>query len=145
MFDTPPVDEMKNPYSQLTHRLLTLQMCAALKSETELLRCLDWEICRNSLTHSIIFTLSSFLGKQCFLVLRQQQFNVQALVAVGDRASKQMVKFAAKWVLRLLFLSEHVETMVGKSWALLVHQSIFTHSECGGGGGINHLSLGNKS
>uniref|UniRef100_A0A8C6TWL0 Aspartate--tRNA ligase, cytoplasmic n=1 Tax=Neogobius melanostomus TaxID=47308 RepID=A0A8C6TWL0_9GOBI len=34
-------------------------------------------------------------GKQCFLVLRQQQFNVQALVAVGDRASKQMVKFAA--------------------------------------------------
>lgn len=36
------------------------------------------------------------LGKQCFLVLRQQQFNVQALVAVGERASKQMVKFAAK-------------------------------------------------
>uniref|UniRef100_A0A8C7TUY5 Aspartate--tRNA ligase, cytoplasmic n=1 Tax=Oncorhynchus mykiss TaxID=8022 RepID=A0A8C7TUY5_ONCMY len=35
------------------------------------------------------------LGKQCFLVLRQQQFNVQALVAVGERASKQMVKFAA--------------------------------------------------
>ncbi|XP_038132284.1 aspartate--tRNA ligase, cytoplasmic [Cyprinodon tularosa] len=34
-------------------------------------------------------------GKQCFLVLRQQQFNAQALVAVGDRASKQMVKFAA--------------------------------------------------
>lgn len=33
-------------------------------------------------------------GKQCFLVLRQQQFNVQALVAVGDHASKQMVKFA---------------------------------------------------
>uniref|UniRef100_UPI00398EFC75 aspartate--tRNA ligase, cytoplasmic n=1 Tax=Pristiophorus japonicus TaxID=55135 RepID=UPI00398EFC75 len=34
-------------------------------------------------------------GKQCFLVLRQQQFNVQGLVAVGDRVSKQMVKFAA--------------------------------------------------
>ncbi|XP_060786416.1 aspartate--tRNA ligase, cytoplasmic [Neoarius graeffei] len=34
-------------------------------------------------------------GKQCFLVLRQQQFNVQALVAVGEQASKQMVKFAA--------------------------------------------------
>ncbi|MCJ8732944.1 hypothetical protein PDJAM_G00217290 [Pangasius djambal] len=34
-------------------------------------------------------------GKQCFLVLRQQQFNVQALVAVGERASKQMVKFGA--------------------------------------------------
>ncbi|XP_048857854.1 aspartate--tRNA ligase, cytoplasmic-like [Brienomyrus brachyistius] len=34
-------------------------------------------------------------GKQCFLVLRQQQFNVQALVAVGEHTSKQMVKFAA--------------------------------------------------
>ncbi|XP_034280228.1 aspartate--tRNA ligase, cytoplasmic isoform X2 [Pantherophis guttatus] len=34
-------------------------------------------------------------GKQCFLVIRQQQFNIQALVAVGDHASKQMVKFAA--------------------------------------------------
>ncbi|XP_075037050.1 aspartate--tRNA ligase, cytoplasmic [Mixophyes fleayi] len=34
-------------------------------------------------------------GKQCFLVLRQQQFNIQALVAVGDWASKQMVKFSA--------------------------------------------------
>ncbi|XP_027740101.1 aspartate--tRNA ligase, cytoplasmic isoform X3 [Empidonax traillii] len=34
-------------------------------------------------------------GKQCFLVLRQQQFNIQALVAVGQHASKQMVKFAA--------------------------------------------------
>uniref|UniRef100_A0A4W3IDD6 Aspartate--tRNA ligase, cytoplasmic n=1 Tax=Callorhinchus milii TaxID=7868 RepID=A0A4W3IDD6_CALMI len=34
-------------------------------------------------------------GKQCFLVLRQQQFNVQGLVAVGDHVSKQMVKFAA--------------------------------------------------
>ncbi|XP_062904707.1 aspartate--tRNA ligase, cytoplasmic [Mobula hypostoma] len=34
-------------------------------------------------------------GKQCFLVLRQQQFNIQGLVAVGDHVSKQMVKFAA--------------------------------------------------
>ncbi|XP_041057219.1 aspartate--tRNA ligase, cytoplasmic [Carcharodon carcharias] len=34
-------------------------------------------------------------GKQCFLVLRQRQFNVQGLVAVGDHVSKQMVKFAA--------------------------------------------------
>ncbi|KAI5627506.1 aspartate--tRNA ligase, cytoplasmic [Silurus asotus] len=34
-------------------------------------------------------------GKQCFLVLRQQQWNVQALVAVGEKASKQMVKFCA--------------------------------------------------
>ena len=68
-------------------------------------------------------------GKQCFLVLRQQQFNVQALVAVGDRASKQMVKFAAKWVQRLFFLSDVAKTMVGKSSALIVHWSIFTQSE----------------
>ncbi|XP_070536706.1 aspartate--tRNA ligase, cytoplasmic-like [Ptychodera flava] len=34
-------------------------------------------------------------GKQCFLVLRQQHYNVQGLVAVGDIASKAMVKFAA--------------------------------------------------
>ncbi|XP_078408603.1 aspartate--tRNA ligase, cytoplasmic [Cetorhinus maximus] len=34
-------------------------------------------------------------GKQCFLVLRQRQFNVQGLVAVGDHVSKQMVRFAA--------------------------------------------------
>ncbi|MEQ2157897.1 Aspartate--tRNA ligase, cytoplasmic, partial [Goodea atripinnis] len=36
--------------------------------------------------------------KQCFLVLRQQQFNVQALVAVGDRASKQMVYKKSFWL-----------------------------------------------
>ncbi|XP_055347102.1 aspartate--tRNA ligase, cytoplasmic-like [Paramacrobiotus metropolitanus] len=34
-------------------------------------------------------------GKQCFFVLRQQQFTVQAYLAVGEKISKQMVKFAA--------------------------------------------------
>jgi aspartyl-tRNA synthetase len=34
-------------------------------------------------------------GKQCFFVLRQQQYTVQALLAVSERVSKQMVKFAA--------------------------------------------------
>uniref|UniRef100_UPI00358E69FB aspartate--tRNA ligase, cytoplasmic isoform X1 n=2 Tax=Myxine glutinosa TaxID=7769 RepID=UPI00358E69FB len=34
-------------------------------------------------------------GKQCFLVLRQQQFNVQGLVSVSTTISKQMVKFVA--------------------------------------------------
>ncbi|XP_065666786.1 aspartate--tRNA ligase, cytoplasmic isoform X2 [Hydra vulgaris] len=33
-------------------------------------------------------------GKQCFLMLRQRQFSVQALVAVNEHISKQMVKFA---------------------------------------------------
>lgn len=34
-------------------------------------------------------------GKQCFLVLRQQQYSVQCLLAVGEFTSKLMVKFAS--------------------------------------------------
>ena len=34
-------------------------------------------------------------GKQCFFVLRQQQFTVQCLVAVSETVSKAFVKFAA--------------------------------------------------
>ncbi|XP_039267320.2 aspartate--tRNA ligase, cytoplasmic-like [Styela clava] len=34
-------------------------------------------------------------GKQCFVVLRQQQFTIQGLLAVGENISKQMVKFCA--------------------------------------------------
>jgi len=34
-------------------------------------------------------------GKQCFMVLRQQQFTVQCLVNVSENISKQMVKFAS--------------------------------------------------
>lgn len=34
-------------------------------------------------------------GKQCFAVLRQQEFTVQAIVCVNDKTSKQMVKFAS--------------------------------------------------
>lgn len=34
-------------------------------------------------------------GKQCFFVLRQQQFTVQAVIAVGEAVSKQMLKFIA--------------------------------------------------
>ncbi|OQV23324.1 Aspartate--tRNA ligase, cytoplasmic [Hypsibius exemplaris] len=34
-------------------------------------------------------------GKQCFFVIRQQQYTVQALLAVSGSVSKQMVKFAA--------------------------------------------------
>lgn len=37
-------------------------------------------------------------GKQCFIVLRQQQYTVQCLVAVSDVVSKLMVKFASKYV-----------------------------------------------
>ncbi|XP_067137857.1 aspartate--tRNA ligase, cytoplasmic isoform X1 [Centruroides vittatus] len=34
-------------------------------------------------------------GKQCFFVLRQQQYSVQGLVAVSETVSKAMVKFAS--------------------------------------------------
>lgn len=34
-------------------------------------------------------------GKQCFFVLRQQKWTVQALLAVGETVSKQMIKFTA--------------------------------------------------
>lgn len=34
-------------------------------------------------------------GKQCFFVLRQQQFTIQCLLSVSEATSKQMVKFVA--------------------------------------------------
>lgn len=34
-------------------------------------------------------------GKQCFVVLRQQHFNIQGLVAVNEKISKAMVRFAS--------------------------------------------------
>lgn len=43
----------------------------------------------------ILILQSVFTGKQCFFVVRQQQFTVQAILAVGDTTSKQMVKHAA--------------------------------------------------
>ena len=35
-------------------------------------------------------------GKQCFFVLRQQQFTVQCIMYVSEEISKQMIKFAAR-------------------------------------------------
>lgn len=35
-------------------------------------------------------------GKQCFMVLRQREFTVQALVNVSETISKAMVKFSSK-------------------------------------------------
>lgn len=37
-----------------------------------------------------------FLGKQCFMVVRQQQWSVQVLVVVSNTISKQFVKFCSK-------------------------------------------------
>lgn len=36
------------------------------------------------------------LGKQCFMVIRQQQWSVQVLAVVSDTISKQFVKFSSK-------------------------------------------------
>ena len=35
-------------------------------------------------------------GKQCFFVMRQQQFTVQCLACVSEDVSKQMVKFVSR-------------------------------------------------
>ena len=34
-------------------------------------------------------------GKQCFFILRQQQFTVQCIAYVSEEISKQMIKFAS--------------------------------------------------
>lgn len=34
-------------------------------------------------------------GKQCFFVLREQQFTLQCLLSVSEKLSKQMVKYVA--------------------------------------------------
>lgn len=44
-----------------------------------------------------MFLIISFSkGKQCFLVLRQQESTIQGVVAVSPAVSKQMVKFVSK-------------------------------------------------
>lgn len=46
-------------------------------------------------------------GKQCFLVLRQQSSTVQCVIAVNDHVSKQMVKFAGRFVhSKLVFMTK---------------------------------------
>uniref|UniRef100_A0A8C5MAF4 Aspartate--tRNA ligase, cytoplasmic n=1 Tax=Leptobrachium leishanense TaxID=445787 RepID=A0A8C5MAF4_9ANUR len=68
-------------------------------------------------------------GKQCFLVLRQQQFNVQALVAVGDRASKQMVKFAANITKESIVDVEGVVRKVDQKIESCTQQDVELHVE----------------
>lgn len=45
----------------------------------------------------IYFYIYMFLiGKQCFIVLRQQSYTIQGLAAVNNKVSKQMIKFISK-------------------------------------------------
>ena len=41
------------------------------------------------------------LGKQCFIVIRQQAYTVQGLASVNEKISKQMIKFIAKLVQKI--------------------------------------------
>ncbi|KAI2660546.1 Aspartate--tRNA ligase, cytoplasmic [Labeo rohita] len=68
-------------------------------------------------------------GKQCFLVLRHQQFTVQALLAVGDRASKQMVKFAANLTKESIIDVEAVVKKVEQKIESCSQQDVELHVE----------------
>ena len=49
----------------------------------------------------MIYGLCLLAGKQCFFIVRQQHFTIQALLFVGQSVSKQMVKFVSKYVTNL--------------------------------------------
>lgn len=68
-------------------------------------------------------------GKQCFLVLRHQQFTVQALIAVGERASKQMVKFAANLTKESIIDVEAVVKKVDQKIESCSQQDVELHVE----------------
>ncbi|ROL52343.1 Aspartate--tRNA ligase, cytoplasmic [Anabarilius grahami] len=68
-------------------------------------------------------------GKQCFLVLRHQQSTVQALLAVGDRASKQMVKFAANLTKESIIDVEAVVKKVEQKIESCSQQDVELHVE----------------
>uniref|UniRef100_A0A671SRX3 Aspartate--tRNA ligase, cytoplasmic n=1 Tax=Sinocyclocheilus anshuiensis TaxID=1608454 RepID=A0A671SRX3_9TELE len=68
-------------------------------------------------------------GKQCFLVLRHQQFTVQALLAVGDCASKQMVKFAANLTKESIIDVEAVVKKVEQKIESCSQQDVELHVE----------------
>ncbi|XP_046689204.1 aspartate--tRNA ligase, cytoplasmic-like, partial [Homalodisca vitripennis] len=71
-------DEDKNRKTSFTH---IKDLCPSITNQVVLVR---------GRLHT-----SRAKGKQCFMVLRQQQFTVQCLVNVSDTVSKQMVKFAS--------------------------------------------------
>jgi len=48
------------------------------------------------LTQSSVECCDWLSGKQCFFVIRQQHFTVQALLSTGQSVSKHMVKFVSK-------------------------------------------------
>ncbi|KAK6619940.1 Aspartate--tRNA ligase, cytoplasmic [Polyplax serrata] len=69
-------------------------------------------------------------GKQCFIVMRQQQYTIQCLLAVNDKISKQMVKFASIITKESIIdvegtvqvVSQKIESCTQKSVELHVHK-----------------------
>ncbi|XP_070175500.1 aspartate--tRNA ligase, cytoplasmic-like isoform X2 [Littorina saxatilis] len=68
-------------------------------------------------------------GKQCFFVLRQQKWTVQALSAVGDRVSKQMVKFIAGITKESIIDVEGFVRKVGQKIESCSQQDVELHAE----------------
>eukprot|EP01137_Pigoraptor_chileana_P004562 Opistho-2@46364 len=68
-------------------------------------------------------------GKQCFLVLRQRQSTVQALVYVSEKVSKQMVKFAGNLSKESLVDIEGVVTKADQKIEKCTQQDVEIHVE----------------
>jgi len=66
-------------------------------------------------------------GKQCFMVIRQQQVTVQCLVAVSDKVSKQMVKFSSHISKESIVDVEAVVKKVGDKIESCTQQDVELH------------------
>merc|ERR1719348_1271003 len=66
-------------------------------------------------------------GKQCFMVIRQQQVTVQCLVFVSERVSKQMVKFASHVSKESIVDVEAVVKKVGDKIESCTQQDVELH------------------
>ena len=74
-------------------------------------------------------------GKQCFMVIRQQQVTVQCLVFVSEKVSKQMVKFASHVSKESIVDVEAVVKKVGEKIESCTQQDVELHVTQ-----VNHMS-----
>lgn len=68
-------------------------------------------------------------GKQCFVMMRQRYWTVQAFVAVNENISKQMVKFATNITKESIIDIEGIVTPVEQKIASATQQDIEVHIE----------------
>ena len=66
-------------------------------------------------------------GKQCFMVIRQQQVTVQCLVFVSEKVSRQMVKFASHVSKESIVDVEAVVKKVGEKIESCTQQDVELH------------------